>query len=418
MTYSIPEENMESLEKKLTRIKNKAKKYGNEFHYERIGEHFEEKTLREQIGFDTANVCPIYKEWTAIIKYIDIDVDGIAAVNGWKFAASLDFTEAGNIIAGTGEVEIPQRYYSCEPWCEHCKTSRDRRHSYIVYNEESGEFKQVGKSCLKDFTGGLSAEYVAHFESFLKEAEEAQMPSGGWAKTYFDVESFLSCAAETIRLFGYVRRDGHDISTADRTEELYRREHGCRLPDNIAIRKRFAEADAKGWNSKTAQSVELAKAVREWIVNNERDDNYFHNLKVACANKVVDYRGLGLLVSSFPAYDRELELEAKRREQEAREAESRARSSYMGEVGDKVSFEIADFKVISSWSTHWDYVRVYKFVDKDGLEATWKTSTDIDHELLVGSTITGKVKEQKEWNGIKQTELTRCKILYKDAERD
>ena len=230
-------------------------------------------------------------------------------------------------------------------------------------------------------------------------------------KTYFDVEDFLTCAAETIRLFGYVRRDGRDVCTADRTEELYRREYGMRLSDNLALRKRLAEADAKGWNVKTEESIELAKRVREWIIGNERDDNYFHNLKVACANKKVDYKGLGLLVSSFPAYNRELEYEARRREQEAREAEARAKSSYMGNVGDKVSFEIADFRVITSWTNQWGgYVCVYKFVDKNGLEATWKTSADLDHETLVGSVLTGTVKEQKEWNGIKQTELTRCKV--------
>lgn len=408
MTFSIPEMNMESLEKKLTRIKNKAAKYGNEFRYERIGEHFEERTFREEIGFDTANCCPIYKEWVAIVKYIDIDVEGIAAVNGWKFAASLEFTDAGNIISGTGEVEIPQRYYNCTPWCEHCRTSRDRRHSYIVFNEESGEFKQVGKSCLKDFTHGLSAEYVAHFESFIKEAEEAQTFSGGHVKTYFDVEDFMAFAAETIRLYGYVRRDGSGICTADRAEELYRHEFGMRLMYGKELNARLHDAKSRGFDHKN--SAELAQTVREWIINNERDDNYFHNLKVACGNSKVGYNGLGLLVSAFPAYDRELEYEAQRREREAKESEARARSSYMGNVGDKISFEIADFKLITSWTNQWGFVGVYKFVSKDGLEATWKTSAYIDERKIIGSVITGTVKEHKEWNGIKQTELTRCKI--------
>ena len=410
MFFSIPEMNMESLEKKLTRIQNKAKKYGSDFKYERVGEHFKEVTMRSEDADGETH------KWTETIKYIDIEVDGVAAVNGWKFAASLEYTEKGNIIAGTGEVEIPQRYYSCAPWCEHCKTARDRKYSYIVFNEESGEFKQVGKACLKDFTGGLSAEAVAQFESFIKEAEDAQdyRNFSGWSKSYFKVDDFMATAAETIRLFGYCKRDGYNFSTADRAEELYRDANDMYLSLNDSVRSRLAEAKSRGFNAKNEDSVKLANSVRAWILNSERDDNYFHNLKVACENDWVDRKGLGLLTSAFPAYNRELEVEAKRREQEARDAEARARSSYMGEIGDKVSFEVADFRTIASWSNNYGaYVCVYKFVSKDGLEATWKTSTDIDYDLIIGSVISGTVKEHKEYNGVKQTELTRCKVQYR-----
>lgn len=407
MFFSIPEMNMESLEKKLTRIQNKAIKYGSDFKYERIGEHFKDVTMRaEDIDGET-------HKWTETIKYIDIEVDGIAAVNGWEFAASLEFTDKGNIIRSTGNVEIPKRYYSCAPWCEHCKTARDRKHSYIVYSKESGEFKQVGKACLKDFTGGLSAEAVAQFESFIKEAEDAQdyRNFSGHAKSYFKVDDFMATAAETIRLFGYTKRDGYNIATADRAEELYRDANDMYLPMTDAVRARLGDAKSRGFDAKRSDAVSLAKDVRAWIANSERDDNYFHNLKVACGNDWVDYKGLGLLVSAFPAYNRELEYEAKRREQEARDAESRAKSSYMGNVGDKVSFQIADFRTIASWTNNYGaYVCVYKFVSADGLEATWKTSSDIDYDTIIGSVISGTVKEHKEYNGIKQTELTRCKI--------
>lgn len=416
MFFSIPEMNMESLEKKLTRIRNKAVKYGCDFKYERVGEHFTQKTFTDSDDvIAVVNGQRVYRSWTETIKYIDIEVDGIAAVNGWKFAASLEYTDKGNIIQGTGEVEIPQRYYSCDPWCEHCKTARDRKYSYIVFNEESGEFKQVGKACLKDFTGGLSAEAVAQFESFIKEAEDAQDYRGfsGWMPTYFKVDDFMATAAETIRLFGYTKRDGYNFATADRAEELYRDANNMYLSLTDAVRARLGEAKYRGFDPKRSETVELVKNVREWIMNNERDDNYYHNLKVACANDWVDHKGLGLLVSAFPAYDRELEYEAKRREQEAREAEARAKSSYMGEVGERVSFECADYYIISSWDTNWGTTAVYKLVSTEGLEATWKTNVWLVREDVVGKIVTGTVKEHKEYNGIKQTELTRCKIQNK-----
>ena len=414
MQYSIPECNIESLEKKLTKIRNKCAKYGCEFKYQRIGEHFEEI---ERDHEDSLGRVIREKE---TVKFIDINVEGQAAVNGWRFAASLEYTDKGNLIAGYGDLEIPERYYSCSPWCEHCKTRRDRKNSYIVYNEETGEFKQVGKSCLRDFTGGLSAENVARFESYFKEIEEASEYGwgGGFGRSYFDVEKFMACAAETIRIYGYVKRESKDLSTASRTEDMYRVEFGMRLPWGCEkeMRAQYDEAVARGWNIENPESVKLAAEVREWISNNERSDNYFHNLKVACSLKYGGGEVLGLLVSAFPTYNRELEFLAEKKLREEREKEAAAKSSWMGDVGDRVSFKIADYRVISSRETQWGTTCVYKLVDEDGREATWKTSNWID-EHCIGGTIKGTVKELKEFRGIKQTELTRCKVTMPERKK-
>ena len=50
MAYSILEANMERLEKKLTRIQNKCKKFGCSFTYEKVGEEF--KTLKDDRGVE------------------------------------------------------------------------------------------------------------------------------------------------------------------------------------------------------------------------------------------------------------------------------------------------------------------------------------------------------------------------------
>ena len=277
MRYSIPEMNMESLEKKLTRIRNKCVKYNCDFTYERIGEHFEEKTFYE---YDAETGRAINK-WSEVVRMIDIEVDGTAMVNGWKFAASLEYTSEGNIISGVEGIEIPERYYSCKPWCEHCKTARDRKYSYIVFNEESGEFKQVGKACLRDFTGGLSANDVAMFESFFKECEEASefRGLGGWGVRYFNVREFMETVAETIRVYGYFKRDGFNVSTADRAEEIYKEANGMRIGKQELAR--VEDAKARGFNAKNPESVEFAKNVREWILGNGKNNNYFHNLEIA-----------------------------------------------------------------------------------------------------------------------------------------
>ena len=51
---------------------------------------------------------------------------------------------------------------------------------------------------------------------------------------------------------------------------------------------------------------------------------------------------------------------------------------------------------------------LYEFVTDDDNIFIWKTSKYLDKIEKITS-ITGTVKEHKEFNGIKQTELTRCK---------
>lgn len=126
MAYSILEANMERLEKKLTRIQNKCKKFGCSFTYEKVGEEF--KTLKDDRGV----------EYQA--KFILIEAEGKAVLNDWMFVASVQHTEKGNIINSTGcSIEVPERYYTSEPICEHCNSR-----TVLVDNQTLDAFKTTG----------------------------------------------------------------------------------------------------------------------------------------------------------------------------------------------------------------------------------------------------------------------------------
>ena len=101
-TYEIFEGNMERLEKKLTRIANKCKKYGCDFRYDKVGETFR-KLIDDNGG-----------EYTA--RFIQIEAEGTAIINDWRFIASVEHTENGNIIKKCCyDVEVPEKYYSNKP---------------------------------------------------------------------------------------------------------------------------------------------------------------------------------------------------------------------------------------------------------------------------------------------------------------
>lgn len=392
--FAIYEGNMERLEKKIKSIRNKCNKYGCDFHYAEVGEEF--RTVKNEDG----------QEYTA--RFVLVEAEGVAVVNGWKFIASVEHTEKGNIINKACDIEVPERYYTSDPICEHCNSKRYRRDTFIVMNEETGEFKQVGKSCLKDFTRGMSAEGVAQYTALFEELIEGEAPCGGGFERYYPVKEFLMYVAETIKHFGYVRTQDSGRSTRDRAFDYYMMEHNGRFLKDEERRLReemqSVSFDANG-------NTEFAENALAWLNTQEEDNNYMHNLKTACSLEYTSYRNLGILTSLYPTYNRELEYQAEKAEQERQRALQQAseqNSTYIGNVGDRIEIDVHSFECVTSWETMYGVTRVYKIVDTNGNVYTWKTSNYISEDVI--AKVKGTVKSHNEYRGIKQTEITRCKV--------
>lgn len=391
--FAIYEGNMDRLTKKITTIRNKCNKYGCDFRFEEVGEEFREVTLENGEKVTT--------------RFILVEAEGVARVNGWRFVATVEHTEKGNIIKKAFEVEVPERYYTSEPVCEHCNSRRRRKDTYIVMNEETGEFKQVGKSCLKDFTGGMSAEGVAYYTSLFEELIERETPLGtGHIERYFNVKEFLLYVAETVKHFGYVKTQyGMGVySTRDRASDYYLIDNG----GNFHFEKERALKEEMRSVSFDAQSnKEYVEELLAWVNNQTTDNNYMHNLKTACSLEYTSYRNLGILTSLFPTYNRELEHQVEKAKQE--EQTSREKNSiHIGNVGDRLEIKVDHFECVTSWDTMYGVTRIYKIVDTNGNVYTWKTSNYIEEETI--DVVKGTVKAHNEYRGTKQTELTRCKV--------
>ena len=391
MEYRIFEGNMERLEKKLTRIANKCKKYGNAFTYEKIREEFEEYT-------DTKG-----NKYT--VKYIVINAEGTAIINNWKFIASVQHTDKGNIFKNCCDVEVPARYYTSDSFCEHCNSKRYRKSTYIVQNTETGEFKQVGKSCLKDFTCGMSAEGIAHYISLFDELIEGQHIEEGFHPTrYIRTVEAMQYIAETIKHFSYVKSDD-ERPTKQRAKEYYQTDYG--MVKNSKIKKELQkEMEKVSFNAHSDYAKKLVQDILMWIEKHEESNNYFHNLKTVCSLEYITFENFGLLTSAFPAYDKDKESEKRETEEKAKEK----KSEYMGNVGDRITVWISEFKVVTSWETMYGVTKIFKIIDVYGNVYIWKTNGEIAEGT---KEIFGTVKAHNEYNGIKQTELTRCKAKSK-----
>jgi len=407
--YSIWEGFMNDLEKKVATIQRKCNKFGCEFHFAKVGEEI--KAVPDFTRKDPITGKPILVN----CKFIICEAEGTAVVNGWEFVATVEHTEKGNIFGkALTDVEIPERYRTSDTYCEHCNSHRHRKSTFIVMNTETGEFKQVGNNCLRDFTSGMSASfaaYMASLKTIFEEVEEQPIGgSWGWYQRYYETEEFLRFTAETIRHFGF-SKSKESASTKSRVSDFFNVTHGnTRYWDRDEIDKVRNLMAEVGFNPESDEAKKMVEDALTWLSNQEATNDYMHNLKVVTSLDFVDQGRFGLLVSLFPTWDRELEAEARRKA----EAEAGAASEFVGKIGDRITVEIASIKCLTSWESCYNgysttITYVWKIIGKDDNVYTWKTSKWLNEDKPPVS-LKGTVKEHKIFREVKQTELTRCKV--------
>lgn len=378
MTYDIFEGNMERLQKKLTTIQNKCNKYGCGFHFEELGETFKE--VKDESGN------------THTVRFITVEAEGTARVTDWEFIATIEHNKPMNIIRNfRSDIDVPHEYFTADTYCEHCKTRRYRKDTYIIRNTETGEFKQVGKSCLKDFTNGLSAAAVAQYISWFDELIEAEAPSLDGYKTWDETHWVLMNAIEAVRMYGYVKPTEFGISTKQIVLE--------QVHEFGDYHKRIMA----GFNPNNSA---LADAILSWVSSQEDDYGYITNLKAACGRSYCERRDYGLICSAVIAYNKAMKLIEKK-------ATKQNTSEWVGVEKSRIELKNVSLYLVTGWSTEFGYNYLYKMVDSNGNEFIWKTGKWLSNTNTLPETISlvGTVKNHSEYNGVKQTELTRCKII-------
>lgn len=379
MLYEIFEGNMPRLQKKLATIKNKCNLYGCEFSYQEVGETFKQ----------------VKDEETGLVhttKFITVDVSGTAKVSDWEFVATIEHSNPCNIIRSfRPEIQVPDRFYTVENRCEHCNKKRNRKDTYLVHNTVTNEFKQVGKSCLKDFTKGLSSEAVTAYISWFDELIKGEHPTPGFTP-YYPTDRVLQYAVEAVSLYGYSKVYVGSIGTQGivREQMFERGDWRRRLEDGFDV-------DREG-------NAERVHEILNWVRSLPTVFGYLSNLRAACLKEYCEIRDFGLVCSVVVAYNREMERKAHQKAvQKASEI-----SNWVGSEGDRIELHDLSVKVLTSWETQFGDTRLYKLTDSFGNIFIWKTGTWISNDKV---SLRGTIKGHKEYNGIRQTELTRCRII-------
>lgn len=403
MKYSIPSFNYEKLEKKLKTISNKCRSNGCYFKFVKIGEEFRPVEFHSKDG----------KKSITNIKFIDIDVEGEVIKNGYELVAIINHEHGGNVINVLNDFyKVPSEYYSAPATCEHCGVNRYRNVTFLVYDTNNDEFKQIGKACLKLYTNGISAEDAAAFASAFDLCETysdlsddyADFENIGSSNKYIKTLDLLNYYIDCTNKIGYSKSENFNDSTKVIGLDLYKYFLGNVYDMSNSIS--HIEHIIKKYNIKENANISLAKDMIAWAKDLSDYSDFNMNLKTICGLDYITDKYAGFLAYLPTAYNK-----AMQKEKEKQELTSASSNVFVGNVGDTFDGDVTVTAIRSmpNYYGYNSYTNIYTFSDSDGHTLVWKTDKnigDVDDKLH----ITGKVKEHKEYNGIKQTILTRCKV--------
>ena len=444
----VPWANRRHLEKKFAKLVRKAIRLG-----------FDAPVLTH-VG-DVVVSRQVENEWGVVEKFVfNYGAYTLVAApvhfSGWSFVATINHTQVDdgqyinliNKAPDFADADLGVELRNARPVCQHCNTARRRNDTFVIRHDDSRQI-QVGRNCLQDYLGdadGTSllsyATFVAELRGFCED-DLFGLDSGKQVEAY-SVGAVLAWAAASIEFRGFVSRgsvyeNGYGLATADHVintlATLFRR-GGATAKD----RKYLAE----GWGQKewavpvTESHRELAESIIEWTrtISDDTDSDYLWNLKVACGLHTISSKQIGIVASAVTAYDRHINGQRRKAEQE----KVAATSEYIGKKGDKIGRKLsaadkrkgaAAFPALTvtvsftrSFETAWGTTTLVSFTDTDGNVLTWFASNgayDTDgKQVEEGNTYTlvATIKGHKDYKGIKQTSVNRCNLTPVQTDDD
>ena len=420
-TYTVYAYQVEDVCKRLDRLAKKAAAYSVPFSYE-VGEEHPETVRVYAEDPAQPGVQFVRETYTVAAVDIDVDCDELIKANGWTVRATIEHGENGNIVTGFGKGEIMREWYKAPARCDHCGMNRFRSVTFICEGE-SGELRQVGRTCLHDYTGispataAMWAEVRDIFSSGM-DCMEGEWEQRSGARMYGTL-SVLAHACDSIKEFGYRKSDAL-ISTRDEvTKRVLRYEEPSAeglekaklICDWLIERGEKAESDdaelKELWNMYRSDGDErYCSRFREinnsWDAVSDLERNCIPPVKSEYASR----KHFGRLSYMPVAYDRFMERKAKAEQREAERASSAAASGYVGEIGKRLTITAESAALVTSWEGCYGVTFLYRFTDAAGNVFIWRASRQID--VTNGMKLRGTVKDHSEYQGIKQTVLTRC----------
>lgn len=409
LTITIAESRIEKLDHEIKKLNKRARKLGcPELHYVTHDIEYRENKEQAQNIFSFYGKSEIGDRLIAALPklvYHTIELIGEGPViDGYKFVGTLDhFTVEGSVIVKTvpGE-EIPKNYWTAAAVCDHCDTQRYRKETFI-FQHEDGTYKQVGRSCIKDFFGHDPLRLLRLAQYAYTLAGEEDEKFGGYSNIdeHYNSQRTLEITAAVIRTFGWVSKG------KCREDQIPTSEHV-----SYAMNPPRSDKERKDWRDfidsidfDKDQDESEAKGAVEWLAEQESKNEYIHNLKaIASSETGVTYRTIGLWVSLVSSYQRAQE----RLEYAARLLRI---NKTWGEIKKRAEVNVTLESVMTLEGNEWGATYMHKFLTDEGHSLIWFGTTGHLGNRGEKFTIKATVKKFDEYKNWAQTIVTRVAVI-------
>ena len=354
---------------------------------------------------------------------IDVSVKGeVPKIDGWTFVGKLTHDGAGDfvtVLAAPG-MTVPTKYRKSTGSCDHCTRSRNRKDTFVV--SKNRKFKEIGRSCLKDFFPSVNIEWIVNYFKYVDDMLNSRdfddfdwdSPKARKLHPKADLGFVLMVSNAVIRRDGWMsatlakkimdkaEAEGDDwtyaVPTSSEILHQLRIKLGLSYPSDYEVKNDLIVELSK---KDEALAPKVIDFVRNELYDNGHND-YVYNMKNFFSLDEVELRYVPFVASGIAAYNRSIE--------KAAEKSKKPVSNYVGTVGDKITkdVEVTGSKYVNGYYGSSLLVRM---VDDDGNTlTTFYSGHRFEPEVGDKLTITGTIKDHKEFKGWKSTMLTRVKF--------
>lgn len=328
-------------------------------------------------------------------------------VGDYRLLAKLDHSEGGTplIVRTASFNDIPEQFLSagCKPDCDHCKSNRDRKFTFLLQHRQNGDVKQIGTSCVSEFTRNDSASALLEYFAVTGEtlnmilfAIERETEDGfGSGKLVYDGIKPEKIVAATLAVMA---RCGNEYLSKSRAMELGALSTTDLVANYFYGKTRLiSRLDMTGYLNQARDILEWEK--QDLIDPRFRNTELGHNQKVLSRSESVPSQKMGFVCSLVPMYMKYMEDQKKKAFDKA--------SSHQFNVGDKVATRLTGYKKFS-YDNQWGSVYGQLYHDQSGNVYKYQTASPNRLAALhVEYDVKATIKDHGEYNDIKQTVLTR-----------
>jgi hypothetical protein len=395
-SFTVPANRKAVIEEQFIKLNKRASKLGLDNITWMWGKARVEKRSVLYQNPEYQDLPPVFVERDIMVLPIAIAGPLEVKFDGWEFIATLQHLATGeNVIRPiSNEIEIPTQYRDSGSACEHCNINRYRKDTYLLHHHDNG-IKQVGSTCIKDFLGGNSPEHIVNKANFISEVlsfmdgMEKYNVSGEYG---YYINDFLATTVACINKFGWLSKSKAEMDGGKPTANI--------VIDNLNPPR---NAPFKSINI-SDDDIKMAKLAAEWCENLSDDDvapsDYLHNIRAIVRSGMVDNKTAGYAASIIAAYKRSVQ------EKETKNTTS----GYVGVIKHRDVFNLT-VKRYNVFDGNYGYSHQYIFDDQDGNVFCWYATSKQDLEIGNTYNIKGTIKKHSEYNGVKQTTITRCTLV-------